>query len=85
MLEMASGSICSTAEDPDLKRHQSRPDKAGVIPSLTSCASLPQPSSRPASQSGRHSVSVEVQVQRQRQEERESFQQAQRQYSSLPR
>ncbi|XP_040611218.1 partitioning defective 3 homolog isoform X9 [Mesocricetus auratus] len=41
--------------------------------------------SRPASQSGRHSVSVEVQVQRQRQEERESFQQAQRQYSSLPR
>lgn len=43
------------------------------------------PSSRPASQSGRHSVSVEVQVQRQRQEERESFQQAQRQYSSLPR
>ncbi|ERE80926.1 putative partitioning defective 3 like protein [Cricetulus griseus] len=42
-------------------------------------------SSRPASQSGRHSVSVEVQVQRQRQEERESFQQAQRQYSSLPR
>ncbi|XP_036043483.1 partitioning defective 3 homolog isoform X4 [Onychomys torridus] len=43
------------------------------------------PSSRPASQSGRHSVSVEVQVQRQRQEERENFQQAQRQYSSLPR
>ncbi|XP_017657283.1 partitioning defective 3 homolog isoform X4 [Nannospalax galili] len=45
----------------------------------------PWPSSRPAAQSGRHSVSVEVQVQRQRQEERESFQQAQRQYSSLPR
>ncbi|KAJ8396088.1 hypothetical protein AAFF_G00021610 [Aldrovandia affinis] len=36
-------------------------------------------------QTGRHSVSVEVQVQRQRQDERESFQQAQRQYSSLPR
>uniref|UniRef100_A0A286Y229 Par-3 family cell polarity regulator n=1 Tax=Cavia porcellus TaxID=10141 RepID=A0A286Y229_CAVPO len=45
----------------------------------------PWPGSRPAVQSGRHSVSVEVQVQRQRQEERESFQQAQRQYSSLPR
>ena len=30
-------------------------------------------------------MSVEVQMQRQRQEERESFQQAQRQYSSLPR
>ncbi|KAG3257499.1 par-3 family cell polarity regulator, transcript variant X20 [Ictidomys tridecemlineatus] len=45
----------------------------------------PWPSSRPAAQSGRHSVSVEVQAQRQRQEERESFQQAQRQYSSLPR
>ncbi|XP_036374586.1 partitioning defective 3 homolog [Megalops cyprinoides] len=36
-------------------------------------------------QTGRHSVSVEVQMQRQRQEERDSFQQAQRQYSSLPR
>ncbi|XP_017573980.1 par-3 family cell polarity regulator alpha, b isoform X2 [Pygocentrus nattereri] len=36
-------------------------------------------------QSGRHSVSVEVQLQRQRQEERDSFAQAQRQYSSLPR
>ncbi|KAJ8336642.1 hypothetical protein SKAU_G00378620 [Synaphobranchus kaupii] len=34
-------------------------------------------------QTGRHSVSVEVQ--RQRQDERDSFQQAQRQYSSLPR
>ncbi|KAM4828629.1 partitioning defective 3 homolog isoform 7-T7 [Thomomys bottae] len=45
----------------------------------------PWPSSRPMVQSGRHSVSVEVQVQRQRQEERENFQQAQRQYSSLPR
>ncbi|XP_052507027.1 partitioning defective 3 homolog isoform X7 [Budorcas taxicolor] len=45
----------------------------------------PWPSSRPSAQSGRHSVSVEVQMQRQRQEERESFQQAQRQYSSLPR
>ncbi|XP_036895790.1 partitioning defective 3 homolog isoform X10 [Sturnira hondurensis] len=44
-----------------------------------------QPSSRPSGPSGRHSVSVEVQMQRQRQEERESFQQAQRQYSSLPR
>ncbi|XP_026006713.1 par-3 family cell polarity regulator alpha, b isoform X1 [Astatotilapia calliptera] len=37
------------------------------------------------SQPGRHSVSVEVQMQRQRQEERDSFTQAQRQYSSLPR
>ncbi|XP_008566942.1 PREDICTED: partitioning defective 3 homolog isoform X3 [Galeopterus variegatus] len=46
----------------------------------------PWPNSRPAAaQSGRHSVSVEVQLQRQRQEERDSFQQAQRQYSSLPR
>uniref|UniRef100_A0A8C7N7L5 Par-3 family cell polarity regulator n=1 Tax=Oncorhynchus kisutch TaxID=8019 RepID=A0A8C7N7L5_ONCKI len=36
-------------------------------------------------QTGRHSVSVEVQRQRQRQEERDAFQQAQRQYSSLPR
>ncbi|XP_061110212.1 partitioning defective 3 homolog [Conger conger] len=34
-------------------------------------------------QTGRHSVSVEVQ--RQRQDERDAFQQAQRQYSSLPR
>lgn len=34
---------------------------------------------------GRHSVSVEVQMQRQRLEERDSFSQAQRQYSSLPR
>ncbi|XP_072681290.1 partitioning defective 3 homolog isoform X22 [Canis lupus baileyi] len=45
----------------------------------------PWPSSRAAVQSGRHSVSVEVQMQRQRQEERDGFQQAQRQYSSLPR
>ncbi|XP_048693674.1 partitioning defective 3 homolog isoform X6 [Caretta caretta] len=45
----------------------------------------PWPNSKTYSQSGRHSVSVEVQMQRQRQEERESFQQAQRQYSSLPR
>ncbi|XP_017390866.1 partitioning defective 3 homolog isoform X15 [Cebus imitator] len=45
----------------------------------------PWPNARPAAQSGRHSVSVEVQMQRQRQEERESSQQAQRQYSSLPR
>ncbi|XP_006158367.1 partitioning defective 3 homolog isoform X11 [Tupaia chinensis] len=45
----------------------------------------PWPNSRAPAQSGRHSVSVEVQMQRQRQEERESFQQAQRQYSSLPR
>ncbi|XP_053524846.1 partitioning defective 3 homolog isoform X12 [Artibeus jamaicensis] len=45
----------------------------------------PWPSSRPSGPSGRHSVSVEVQMQRQRQEERENFQQAQRQYSSLPR
>ncbi|XP_020846099.1 partitioning defective 3 homolog isoform X10 [Phascolarctos cinereus] len=45
----------------------------------------PWPNTKVYSQSGRHSVSVEVQMQRQRQEERESFQQAQRQYSSLPR
>ncbi|XP_078281511.1 partitioning defective 3 homolog isoform X2 [Rhinoraja longicauda] len=45
----------------------------------------PWPATGPYAQSGRHSVSVEVQLQRQRQEERESFQQAQRQYSSLPR
>ncbi|KAL6467926.1 hypothetical protein MHYP_G00236030 [Metynnis hypsauchen] len=49
--------------------------------------SLEQPwtSGTTHSQSGRHSVSVEVQLQRQRQEERDSFAQAQRQYSSLPR
>nr|XP_056713227.1 partitioning defective 3 homolog isoform X2 [Euleptes europaea] len=45
----------------------------------------PWPHSKTYSQSGRHSVSVEVQMQKQRQEERENFQQAQRQYSSLPR
>uniref|UniRef100_A0A3B4G5Q5 Partitioning defective 3 homolog n=1 Tax=Pundamilia nyererei TaxID=303518 RepID=A0A3B4G5Q5_9CICH len=44
----------------------------------------PWPNHNPA-QPGRHSVSVEVQMQRQRQEERDSFTQAQRQYSSLPR
>uniref|UniRef100_A0AAR2KPF5 PDZ domain-containing protein n=1 Tax=Pygocentrus nattereri TaxID=42514 RepID=A0AAR2KPF5_PYGNA len=47
--------------------------------------SLEQPWVRTHTQSGRHSVSVEVQLQRQRQEERDSFAQAQRQYSSLPR
>ncbi|KAM8967432.1 partitioning defective 3 homolog isoform 2-T2 [Pelodytes ibericus] len=45
----------------------------------------PWPNNTTYNQTGRHSVSVEVQMQRQRQEERESFQQAQRQYSSLPR
>ncbi|KAM9308851.1 partitioning defective 3 homolog [Gastrophryne carolinensis] len=45
----------------------------------------PWPNTSTYNQSGRHSVSVEVQMQRQRQEERDSFQQAQRQYSSLPR
>ncbi|XP_039609498.1 partitioning defective 3 homolog isoform X2 [Polypterus senegalus] len=45
----------------------------------------PWPNSNTYAQTGRHSVSVEVQLQRQRQEERDSFQQAQRQYSSLPR
>ncbi|XP_070842247.1 partitioning defective 3 homolog isoform X2 [Chaetodon trifascialis] len=35
--------------------------------------------------SGRHSVTVETQVQKQQQEDRDSFQQAQRQYNSLPR
>uniref|UniRef100_A0A3P8XSR3 Par-3 family cell polarity regulator n=1 Tax=Esox lucius TaxID=8010 RepID=A0A3P8XSR3_ESOLU len=38
-----------------------------------------------SSPNGRHSVSVEVQAQRLRREERDAFQQAQRQYSSLPR
>ncbi|XP_019748437.1 par-3 family cell polarity regulator alpha, b isoform X4 [Hippocampus comes] len=41
------------------------------------------PSAAAGHQPGRHSVSVEVQMQRQRQED--SFAQAQRQYSSLPR
>ncbi|KAE8280090.1 Partitioning defective 3-like protein [Larimichthys crocea] len=36
-------------------------------------------------QSGRHSVTVETQVQKQQQDDRDGFQQAQRQYSSLPR
>ncbi|XP_044032384.1 partitioning defective 3 homolog isoform X5 [Siniperca chuatsi] len=35
--------------------------------------------------SGRHSVTVETQVQKQQQDDRDGFQQAQRQYSSLPR
>ncbi|XP_073344421.1 partitioning defective 3 homolog [Pagrus major] len=35
--------------------------------------------------SGRHSVTVDNQVQKQQQEDRDGFQQAQRQYSSLPR
>ncbi|XP_043821571.1 partitioning defective 3 homolog isoform X13 [Dromiciops gliroides] len=43
----------------------------------------PWPNTKVYPPSGRHSVSVEMQMQRQ--EERESFQQAQRQYSSLPR
>ncbi|CDQ78797.1 unnamed protein product [Oncorhynchus mykiss] len=45
----------------------------------------PSPYQTDRQQTGRHSVSVEMQMQRQRQEERDSFQQAQRQYSSLPR
>ncbi|XP_058489697.1 partitioning defective 3 homolog isoform X3 [Solea solea] len=36
-------------------------------------------------QSGRHSITVETQAQKQQQEDRDGFQQAQRQYSSLPR
>uniref|UniRef100_A0A8C4DY07 Par-3 family cell polarity regulator n=1 Tax=Dicentrarchus labrax TaxID=13489 RepID=A0A8C4DY07_DICLA len=39
----------------------------------------------PLTPSGRHSVTVESQVQKQQQEDRDDFQQAQRQYSSLPR
>lgn len=35
--------------------------------------------------SGRHSVTVDTQVQKQQQDDRDGFQQAQRQYSSLPR
>ncbi|KAM7370152.1 hypothetical protein PAMP_011430 [Pampus punctatissimus] len=35
--------------------------------------------------SGRHSVTMETQVQKQQQDDRDGFQQAQRQYSSLPR
>ncbi|XP_021445281.2 partitioning defective 3 homolog isoform X8 [Oncorhynchus mykiss] len=45
----------------------------------------PSPYQTDRQQTGRHSVSVEMQMQRQRQEERDAFQQAQRQYSSLPR
>ncbi|XP_045080762.1 partitioning defective 3 homolog isoform X4 [Coregonus clupeaformis] len=45
----------------------------------------PGPYQTDRQQTGRHSVSVEVQMQRQRQEARDAFQQAQRQYSSLPR
>ncbi|XP_064188423.1 partitioning defective 3 homolog isoform X2 [Anguilla rostrata] len=44
-----------------------------------------QPRPGGGAQTGRHSVSVEMQMQRQRQDERDSFQQTQRQYSSLPR
>ncbi|XP_029313893.1 partitioning defective 3 homolog [Cottoperca gobio] len=39
----------------------------------------------PATPSGRHSITVDSQVQKQQQEDRDGFQQAQRQYSSLPR
>uniref|UniRef100_A0A3B5ASL6 Par-3 family cell polarity regulator n=1 Tax=Stegastes partitus TaxID=144197 RepID=A0A3B5ASL6_9TELE len=38
-----------------------------------------------ATQSGRHSVTVDSQVQKQQQDDRDGFQQAPRQYSSLPR
>uniref|UniRef100_A0A3B4TIE6 Par-3 family cell polarity regulator n=1 Tax=Seriola dumerili TaxID=41447 RepID=A0A3B4TIE6_SERDU len=38
-----------------------------------------------STQSGRHSVTVETQVEKQQQDDRDGFQQAQRQYSSLPR
>uniref|UniRef100_A0AAY4ALR7 PDZ domain-containing protein n=1 Tax=Denticeps clupeoides TaxID=299321 RepID=A0AAY4ALR7_9TELE len=49
--------------------------------------SLEQPWNNSSSHTptGRHSVSVEMQLQRQKVEERDSFKQAQRQYSSLPR
>uniref|UniRef100_A0A2H6NDT4 Partitioning defective 3 homolog n=2 Tax=Micrurus carvalhoi TaxID=3147026 RepID=A0A2H6NDT4_9SAUR len=59
-------------------RHTQNPIARGVMQKTR------DPNSKTYSQSGRHSVSVEVQMQKQRQEERESFQQAQRQYSSLP-
>uniref|UniRef100_A0A7N5P1M4 Partitioning defective 3 homolog n=1 Tax=Ailuropoda melanoleuca TaxID=9646 RepID=A0A7N5P1M4_AILME len=64
---------------------QAKQDEDGEDRRRTYSFEQPWPSSRAAAQSGRHSVSVEVQMQRQRQEEREGFQQAQRQYSSLPR
>ncbi|XP_058388743.1 partitioning defective 3 homolog isoform X11 [Diceros bicornis minor] len=64
---------------------QAKQDEDGEDRRRTYSFEQPWPGSRPAAQSGRHSVSVEVQMQRQRQEERESFRQAQRQYSSLPR
>uniref|UniRef100_A0A3Q3EMH1 Par-3 family cell polarity regulator n=1 Tax=Labrus bergylta TaxID=56723 RepID=A0A3Q3EMH1_9LABR len=38
-----------------------------------------------STQSGRHSVTVETQAQKKQEEDRDGFQQAQRQYSSLPR
>ncbi|XP_077008198.1 partitioning defective 3 homolog isoform X6 [Tamandua tetradactyla] len=64
---------------------QAKQDEDGEDRRRTYSFEQPWPNSKPSVQSGRHSVSVEVQMQRQRQEERESFQQAQRQYSSLPR
>ncbi|XP_034561680.1 partitioning defective 3 homolog isoform X2 [Notolabrus celidotus] len=49
--------------------------------------SLDQPwvSNGMETQSGRHSVTVDTQAQKQQEEDRDGFQQAQRQYSSLPR
>ncbi|XP_029935160.1 partitioning defective 3 homolog isoform X2 [Myripristis murdjan] len=44
-----------------------------------------QPWANNGSESGRHSVTVESQAQKQQQEDKDGFQQAQRQYSSLPR
>ncbi|XP_028933284.1 partitioning defective 3 homolog isoform X6 [Ornithorhynchus anatinus] len=64
---------------------QAKQDEDGEDRRRTYSFEQPWPNTKTYTQSGRHSVSVEVQMQRQRQEERESFQQAQRQYSSLPR
>ena len=54
-----------------------------VCPDLCNC--LLQVSNGTEAPSGRHSVTVDSQVQKQQQEDRDGFQQAQRQYSSLPR
>lgn len=52
---------------------------------LTCVTWMLQVSNGTETQSGRHSVTVETQVQKQQQDDRDGFQQAQRQYSSLPR
>uniref|UniRef100_A0A3B3SI61 Par-3 family cell polarity regulator n=1 Tax=Paramormyrops kingsleyae TaxID=1676925 RepID=A0A3B3SI61_9TELE len=63
---------------------QSQQDEDSDLRRRTYSFEQPWPAADPFAPTGRHSVSLEVQMQRQRQDDEESFQQAQRQYSSLP-